>query len=190
MAAIDPSAEPEYADTTNGNTPLRATLKLIRIPIGPAGDSDSEDDSEEDVEANDYLDKLLNGEDSEEDDEESSSYDEDKNGGPSDPLRSKKAIRLAAAEKLKQALAEINASDEDMDADSTNGNSANIVKLKKGKAKATGDDDEDEDSDEEDLDDLDLDEFVICTLDPTQVCTPIKHTLSITNPLLELSTTS
>ena len=166
MAAIDPSAEPEYADTTNGNTPLRATLKLIRIPIGPAGDSDSEDDSEEDVEANDYLDKLLNGEDSAEDDEES------------------------AADKLKLALAEINASDEDMDADSTNGNSANIVKLKKGKAKATGDDDEDEDSDEEDLDDLDLDEFVICTLDPTQVCTPIKHTLSITNPLLELSTTS
>ena len=171
MAAIDPSAEPEYAGTTNGDTPTRATLKLIRQPIGPAGDDDSEDD----IEANDYINKLLRGEASEEDDEESSSDDEDTNGGPSDPFRSKKARQRIAAEKLKQVHAEVNAEvNEDMDVDGTNGHRTKIVKLQKGKAKATGNDDDDEDSDEGDIEDVDIEEFVICTLDPTRVCNSIK----------------
>ena len=166
MAAIDPSAEPEYSGTTNGNTPVRATLKLIRQPIGPVSD----DDSESDPGADDYLDKLLNGKDSEDEDGDSSSDNEEKNGGPSDPSRQKKAIRRAADKNVQEILADINASDEDMDKDDTNGDSAKIVKLEKGKAKAAEYEDGDDDSDEGDLDDVDIEEFVICTLDPERVC--------------------
>jgi len=56
MAAIDPTAEPEYDDLEDKKPP-RATLKLIRIPghlFG--GDDDSNDDSEDDDEED-----LLDG---------------------------------------------------------------------------------------------------------------------------------
>jgi len=161
MAAIDPSAEVEYGAMANGDGPVRATLKLIRQPIGP-DDEDSEDDSEDD----DYMDALLNGDDSEEGDDESSSDDEEKNGGPSDPSKSKKARRQAAVEQLKRALAE-DGSEDDIKMDGTNGLNGTLAKLDKGKAKATGDED---DSDEGDSEDIEIEEFVICTLDPTQVC--------------------
>ncbi len=184
MAAIDPSAEAEYSGMANGDGPVRATLKLIRQPIGP-DDEDSEDDSEDD----DYMDALLNGDASEEDDDESSSDDEEKNGGPSDPSKSRKARRQAAVEQLKKALAE-DGSDDDIDMDGTNGLNGTLTKLDKGKAKATGGEDED-DSDEGDSEDLEVEEFVICTLDPTQVCysprrsPTLTYTMtSITNSLL------
>ena len=162
MAAIDPSAEPIYAGTAGDDGPVRATLKLIRQPIG-SDDEDSEDESEDD----DYLDALLNGDDSEDDEEESSSDDEEKNGGPSDPSKSKKARRVAAVEQLKKALAE-DGSDEDMEMDGINGINGTLTKANKGKAKAT--DDDEDDSDEGDSDDVEIEEFVICTLDPTRVC--------------------
>ncbi|MCJ1251644.1 peptidylprolyl isomerase fpr4 [Trapelia coarctata] len=158
MAAIDPSAEPEFAGMADGDGPVRATLKLIRQPIGP--DDDSEDESEDEA----YMDALLNGDDSEDDDEESSSDDEDKHGGPSDPSKSKKARRQAAVEQLKKALAEDD-SDDDVEMDGTNGINGTLAKLDKGKAKAT---DDDEDSDDGDSEDLEIEEFVICTLDPTK----------------------
>lgn len=161
MAAIDPSAEPEFAGMANGDGPVRATLKLIRQPIGEDYE-DSDDDSEDE----NYMDALLNGEASEDDGEESSSDDEDMHGGPSDPSKSKKARRQAAVEQLKKALAEDD-SDDDVEMDRTNGINGALVKMDKGKAKATEDDG---DSDEGDSEDLEIEEFVICTLDPTKVC--------------------
>jgi FK506-binding nuclear protein len=55
MAAIDPTAEPEY-DDVDDKKPPRATLKIIRIPGHMFDDEDdSEDDDGEDE------DDLLNG---------------------------------------------------------------------------------------------------------------------------------
>jgi FK506-binding nuclear protein len=153
MAAIDPTAEPEIEGDATSVVP-RATLKIIRQPID-FDDEDSEDEEE-------YLQSLINGEDSDEDDDE----DEDEsNGGPSDPAKSKKALKNAALQKL---LANIGpASDDEMDISG----SINGAKDKKGKAKATEDDDEDDDDEEEDDsdDDMDIEEFVVCTLDPEKV---------------------
>ncbi|MCJ1386210.1 peptidylprolyl isomerase fpr4 [Xylographa soralifera] len=159
MAAIDPSAEPEYTGTANGETPIRATLKLIRQPIGP-----DDEDSEEGSEDEDYLNALLNGKVS--DEEEESSEEEEKNGGPSDPSKTKKARKEAAVEQLKAALAEDD-SDDEMGIEGTNGINGFVSKLNKGKAKATNDGD-DEDLDDDDSEDIETEEFVICTLDPTK----------------------
>lgn len=151
MAAIDPSAAPEGVE---GAAP-RATLKLIRAPLI---DMDEEDeDSDFDPEEMDAM--LADGESDEEDDSE-----EEVNGGPSDPAKSKKALKLAAAKQLKKELAD------EMDVDMTNG---------KGKGKSKGkvldisedfDDDDEDDEDDDDEEDLEPEEFVICTLDPTSVC--------------------
>ncbi|KAI9701826.1 MAG: peptidylprolyl isomerase fpr4 [Candelina mexicana] len=173
MAAIDPSAPPQADDTANGDVPARATLKLIRQPI-----TDEEDQSEGDSDEEDYLNALLeNGnsdDDDEQDDEDDSSEDEEeKNGGPSDPSKSKKARKEAAVEQLKKALEEENEEDEDMDVDAPNGVNGVVSSIKKGKAKATGD----EESDDEEGEDLDIEEFVICTLDPTK---NYQQTLDVT----------
>ncbi|CAK4025517.1 FK506-binding 4 [Lecanosticta acicola] len=150
MAAIDPSAEPEGDD---GAVP-RATLKLIRRSLD---DEDDEDEDEDDFDA-DYMDALL-AEGEEEDDDESDD-DEDLKGGPSDPAKSKKARKEAA---LKQILAE-----EGMDLDEDEKPTVNGVKKS---AKALGkmpvSDDSDEE-DEDDDDDMDVEEFVLCTLDPSK----------------------
>ena len=165
MAAIDPTAAPEFTGTANGDAPVRATLKLIRQMRSP--DEDSEEDSEEeDSEEEDYLNAVLNGNVSEDDDDESS-QDDEKNGGPSDPSKSRKAREEAAVEQLKQALAE-NESEDEMDVDATNGINGIISKLSKGKGKITGDE-EDSDDDDQDSVDLKIEEFVICTLDPEKV---------------------
>lgn len=108
MAAIDPTAEPEHTGTANGETPPRATLKLI---YDRSSQIDDEDDSEGSSDEQDYLKALMEGQDSDgededEDEDESSSDDEDVNGGPSDPARSRKARKQAAAEQLMKALAE------------------------------------------------------------------------------------
>lgn len=153
MAAIDPTMLPEI-DDENPSAPPRATLKLIRQPIG-ASDEDNDE----------YLKAMLGGSDSEEDSEDDSD-EEEVNGGPSDPAKSKKAQKEAALKQLMEAMkAE---SDEEMEDVVGNGLSAKA----KGKAPATG---EDEDDSSEDSEDLDVEEFVICTLDPERVSDFSRH---------------
>ncbi|KAJ9157272.1 Peptidylprolyl isomerase [Pleurostoma richardsiae] len=154
MAAIDPTEEPEPDE--DGHIPAgvpRSTLKLIKQRVGSIDDDDEENDE--------YLQALLNGEDSEEDSEDD---DEEANGGPSDPAKSKKARQDAAIKKLMESVQDD--SDEDMEDDDEEPKS-NGTKAKKGKEKAT--EDEDEEDSEEDSDDesdgLDLEQFVVCTLD-------------------------
>ncbi|KAL8997150.1 MAG: hypothetical protein Q9188_006401 [Gyalolechia gomerana] len=168
MAAIDPTAEPEHTGTLNGDTVPRATLKLVYDRSGLTGDKDSDGDSEGDADDQEFLRTLLQGMGSDEDDEdekdeedESSSDDEEINGGPSDPSKSKKARRQAAADQLMKALMEPGSEDE-MDVDGVNG--ASPKKRNKGKGKAMSEEDE-EDSEEED-NDSNMEEVVVCTLDP------------------------
>ena len=47
MAAIDPTAEPEY-DDIDDKKPPRATLKLIRVSGYTSDDEDESEDEEED----------------------------------------------------------------------------------------------------------------------------------------------
>jgi FK506-binding nuclear protein len=161
MAAIDPSAEPEGEE---GAVP-RATLKIIRHSLL---DEDDEDDDEFDV---NELERILGEADSEDDEDDED--DEDVNGGPSDPSKSKKARKAAALKEIMEAVAEDDEMDEDDDELLANG--ANGLKKS---AKSRGKmpvDDEEEDDDEDDEDDDDeygaeVEEFVLCTLDPTKVC--------------------
>ncbi|KAF2124159.1 hypothetical protein P153DRAFT_390706 [Dothidotthia symphoricarpi CBS 119687] len=163
MAAIDPSAAPQVDEE---HKVPRATLKIIRVPM----DFDDEEDDDEDYDPEDVeaiVAKLrANGAlpDADSDMSEDDSADE-KNGGPSDPAKSKKAIRAAIAKKLQEDL-----EDEDMDVDSS--------VTGKGKAKIT-DDDVSDDDDEDDSDDEDdeAEEFVLCTLDPEK---NFQQTLDIT----------
>ena len=157
MAAIDTSEEyePEEGDAPKTDN-KRCVLKVIRLPY----DVEEEDDSEFDSEEEDQLKALINGNmsDSEEDEEEDSD-DEMVNGGPSDPEKSKKARREAAAKALKEALA---VSPEEFGMDDLNN---------KGKGKLASlvdEDDEDDDEDEED-ESSEIQEFVLCTLDPNNV---------------------
>ncbi|KAL8771880.1 MAG: hypothetical protein Q9209_002818 [Squamulea sp. 1 TL-2023] len=166
MAAIDPTAEPEHTGTANGETPPRATLKLIYDRSSQTDDDDSIGGSDE----QDYLKALMEGQESDEseeegdeDEDESSSDDEDVNGGPSDPARSRKARKRAAAEQLMKALAETVSDDDDMEIDGVNGPSTK--KRNKGKGKALSGEDK-EDSEEESEDGADMEEVVVCTLDP------------------------
>ena len=160
MAAIDPTSNPEYGTTVNGDVPPRATLKLIRRNSGP-----NEDDSEIDSEEEDSLAALLNGAASSDEDDEESSDDEMVNGGPSDPSKGKQSRQAredAGIEQLKKALAENN-NNTGVKLEGTD--AAISKKLDKGKAKATISlDEEDEEDDEEEFE-----EFVLCTLDPAQV---------------------
>ncbi|KAF2228011.1 hypothetical protein BDZ85DRAFT_210326 [Elsinoe ampelina] len=168
MAAIDPTAEPEESGTTPGAKP-RATLKLIRQPL--LADDYDEEDSDFDA---DEMDRLL----AEGDSEEESEDDEEVNGGPSDPSKSKKARKAAAVADLIKSLKD-GAEDEEMDVDIPNG--VNGKAKGKGKAKiAATEEDEDEEDDEEDSDDdssFEPEEFVLCTLDPDS---HYQQTLDIT----------
>ena len=177
MAAIDPSATPEKSDTVNGNTPARATLKLIYDPRGPEEDEDSEGSEDEDEQLRALLGAREADEDEEEDDEddESSSEDDEKNGGPSDPTKTKKARREAAMEQMMKALADSKEeSDDDIDmrdAPKVNGVlSKSGSKSNKGKGKALGEDADDVEGEEDTESSLEeLDEQVVCTLDPEKV---------------------
>ncbi|KAB5536533.1 hypothetical protein GE09DRAFT_1176454 [Coniochaeta sp. 2T2.1] len=144
MAALDPTEAPQ-ADA-DGNIPSvpRATLKILKGRM--SDDDEDEDDS--------YLDGLLNGDYSDEDDSE----DEEANGGPSDPSKSKKARQEALIQKLLASTQAEEDSDEEMD------DAANGTKSNKGKAKASDEDDDESDEDDED-DDEGIEEFVVCTLD-------------------------
>lgn len=165
MAAIDPTEEVEE-DAEVPRRP-RSTLKLVKQSIGDI-DGESDEDDE-------YLrDLLLGGGDDDED--ESEDDEEEANGGPSDPSKSKKARQAAALKELLDATKDEEDSDEDM-ADAASGKkkgkkAAPKAASSKGKAKATDEEEEEEDSeddDEEDEDDelagLDLEQFVVCTLD-------------------------
>ena len=161
MAAIDPSEEQEHTGAASGDAPPRATLKIIYDPNGPGDGGESDDGSEDE----DYLKGLLEGVGSGEDDEEEpSDDDEEKNGGPSDPSKSKKARKQAAVEQMMKALAKNDSDDEMGDAPAVNGV---VSTKKKGKAKAT---DVDKESSEEDEDEMpEMEELVLCTLDPLKV---------------------
>lgn len=163
MAAIDPSKVPEK---TKDGAPPRATLKIIFDPDGP--DSDDDEDDEE-------FDRVNLG--LEDDDLElSSSDDEDTNGGPSDPARSKKARKEAAADQTQKILAENGVdTDDEMDVDGSPKTNGLLSKKRKGKGRATEGDEGEESSEEEadDESDLEAEEMVICTLDPSKVKTPL-----------------
>ncbi|KAK1691665.1 hypothetical protein BDP55DRAFT_541797 [Colletotrichum godetiae] len=153
MAAIDPSAAPE-ADS-DGNIPAvpRSTLRLVKQRFGDDLEAGEDDEIDED-----YLQSLI---DANGDEDESSDDDDEPNGGPSDPSKSKKQKQAEALKKLIEAVGNEEESDEEMDDAKPNGKSS-----KKGKGKASDDDEEEEeDSDDEDDEGLDLENFVICTLD-------------------------
>ncbi|KAF1354151.1 hypothetical protein EJ07DRAFT_168516 [Lizonia empirigonia] len=153
MAAIDPSAEPQI---DGEHKVLRATLRIIRVPMDLNDDEDDDEDEDfdgEDVES--IIAKLRAGgvalpeedEDSEDDSEDES------NGGPSDKAKSKKAKEAALKKKIAQEL------DDEMEIDAVNA---------KGKGKISAEEDSDEDDLDEDEDDEEdeVEEFVLCTLDP------------------------
>ncbi|KAF2730127.1 hypothetical protein EJ04DRAFT_545929 [Polyplosphaeria fusca] len=168
MAAIDPTAE-TLADEED--KPVRATLKLIRVPsISDEDEDEDEDDSDdEDYDEADFeaiksrLPKELLGsedEDAMSEDEDDDSEDE-KNGGPSDPAKAMQAKREAVAKKLLEVMQA-----EEMELDNLE-NGVNGVKSK-GKAKALDDDDSSEDDEDDDDDESasEVEEYVLCTLDP------------------------
>lgn len=153
MAALDPTEAPEADEEGNIPAVPRSTLKLIR--------QRNSDQSGDDELSDEYLDALMGGgSDDEEDD------DEDDEAGPSDPSKSKKAQAEAAIKKLIAAAQDEENSDEEMG----DANSKASKKGKKGKEPATSSDDDDE-SDEDDEDDLDMESFVVCTLDTERVST-------------------
>lgn len=146
MAAIDPDAMPEFGDEASSNKPPRATLKIIRPPPGMDLDDDDEDYS-----------------DDEDEDEESS--DDEANGGPSDPAKAKLARQAAKLKELEDVM--------DEDDDESDGDidlKAAISKLIKGKGRLTDDDDDAS----EDSEGFELDEVVVCTLDPEKVCSLLR----------------
>jgi len=152
MAALDPTEPAQIHEGANGSSAPRATLKIVRQPEG----------SEDDEEDQEYMRALLADSDSEDDDEEESD-EEETNGGPSDPSKSKKAKKAAALQQLMESLGA--ASDEEME-DAPNGTNGTKVS-KKGKAKASSDDEESsEEESDDDSEEIEVEEFVLCTLDP------------------------
>lgn len=145
MAAIDPSEEIEVDDVDHKGPP-RATLKVIRVADDMLDEEDDEDYSDED------------------DEDEGESDDEEVNGGPSD----KKAL-------LKALAADNDSEDEDDEMDEDDDDEADLAaieqlkKLMKGKGKAFDGEEDDEDEDDESDEGIELDECVICTLDPEKV---------------------
>jgi FK506-binding nuclear protein len=161
MAAIDPSADPNTEDSEH-KTP-RATLKLLRIP------SEDDDEDDEDWEDEDDVDTLrarlreagVLGSDDDSDLSEDDESEEETNGGPSDPAKSKKAKREALEKKLKEDLAA-----EEMELDQmTNGANGKS----KGKEKALNGDISSDSEDDEDDEGSEVEELVLCTLDPEKV---------------------
>ena len=161
MAAIDPTAEPEL-ESADDKQPPRSTLKVIRVPDHLF---DSDDDSDDD----DYAAGLEDDDEDSEDDED----DEEVNGGPSERKSKKQALleALAKDEEEDEDMADDDEDDEDDDEADAKAIATleKLLKNSKGKGKAIdGEDlsDEDEDSDDESIE---MDEVVVCTLDPTQV---------------------
>ncbi|KAL3419053.1 FK506-binding protein 4 [Phlyctema vagabunda] len=161
MAAIDPSEAAVQDETSTTPSRARATLKILRQPL-TAEDEDDEEENEE------YMRALLAESDSDESEEE-----EEANGGPSDPTKSKKARKQAALEQLMASIGADGDSDKEME-----DASSNTKKGKKGKAiSIVNDDEESEEDSDDDEEDFDIEEFVLCTLDPEQ---HYQQTLDIT----------
>ncbi|KAI9699883.1 MAG: peptidylprolyl isomerase fpr4 [Bogoriella megaspora] len=160
MAAIDPSATPSINESDA--TAPRATLKIIREPIG-AGDDDEDEDDEDEDEDDVNVEQLraLLGQGAGDEDSESESEEDENGEGPSDPSKVKQA-RVNAIKKLLEPESE----DEDMEGSAPNGVNGTSA-VKKGKGKLT-DLDEMEESDEDDETAEELEEFVVCTLDPAK----------------------
>lgn len=159
MAAIDPSAEPE------GDV-KRATLKIIRQPLDMDDYSD-EDDEDEDFDPAEMDAILAEGSD---DDDDESEDDDEANGGPSDPKKTKAARKAAAQAALKKLLEQ-----DDMDVDEAQTNGVNGKKSSKALGKMPASDEEDDDEDDDSEDGAEIEEFVICTLDPNGVSTARPH---------------
>lgn len=169
MAAIDPSAEPEFEVGDEKKQP-RATLKIVRVPGELLDDESDESD----------LDEL---EDDEDEDEESSDGEE-ANGGPSDPSKAKKPSKLDLVKAIAEADSEDEDEDESDDLEEEAAAKDALMKILKGKAKATGDGDKDDEEDD-DFDGLELEEIVVCTLDPEKVigdCPTTAQDLRLTLP--------
>ena len=166
MAAIDPT---EPADDAEGVKP-RSTLKVIR-----QSSVDEEEDSEDDDEGSDDLLRALLA-DNDSGSDEDSEDDEEANGGPSDPSKSKKAQKQAA---LKELLASIGKDDSDEEMEDA---SDKKKVAKKGKAKAAAEIEEESEEESEDGEDIEVEEYVLCTLDPENVCfkNPAFHKLALT----------
>lgn len=171
MAAIDPTEEVEEEDGKPPRRP-RSTLKLIKQNY-----DDQEDDDEDDSDDEYLRDLLMNGDD--EDDSEDGDDDE-VNGGPSDPSRSKKALKAARLQELLDATKDEDDSDEEMaDAEPKKKNGAKALANGKGKGKGKAaavkadEEEEESDSDSEDdegnLEGLNLQHYTICTLDTEAV---------------------
>lgn len=171
MAAIDPTAEPEFEDADDKH-PARSTLKVIRVPDSMFDDSDDDSEDEED---------FLAGLAGDSEDDESSEDDEEANGGPSEKRLRKQALleALIAGEDDDEEMGEQeDEDDEEEEEDSAEADEKAIALLKqlmkdaKGKGKAIEGEGDSDDDDEEDSDDeaIQMDEVVICTLDPEKVC--------------------
>jgi len=163
MAAIDPTEEAHLEEGSTAIAHPRATLKIIRTTL----EDDEDDDEDDDDENEEYMRALLAESDS---DEESDDEDE-ANGGPSDPTKSKKARKQAA---LQQLMDSIKADDSESDEEMEDAGDGEKKAIKKGKAPATGDE-EDSEEESDDDEDIEVEEFVLCTLDPEKVSTFIPR---------------
>lgn len=161
MAAIDPSEE--VISDSAAHKP-RATLKVITVPADMLDDDDDEDDDDD-----------LDDED--DDDEEE---DDEVNGGPSE--KTMKKIRDALAQESDGDSDEEMESEDEAEAQAI---LAKLMKSDKGKSKALDGEDEDDSDDEDDEDMLgaELDECVVCTLDPEKVSMSSR----VESPMLTLA---
>lgn len=168
MAAVDPTEEPEADEDGQIAKIPHSTLSIVKQRFG----------SDLDNEMNDEELKAFLGSGSDDDEDEEDDDDEEPNGGPSDPSKSNKVKRETDLQALLDAVnGDADSSDEEMDEDDEDDESpkkTNGVKSsKKGKEIALldeEDEDEDDDSDSSDDDALDLERFVVCTLDTERVC--------------------
>lgn len=173
MAAIDPTEVIEEDDSQPPRRP-RSTLKLIKQDYDNGNDYDDDDDSESEM----LRDLLMNGDDSEDGD------DEEANGGPSDPSKSKKALKAARLQELIDATKDEEDSDEEMiDDEPKQKNNSKKAKAKgKGKEKAATKE-EDKDSEEEDESDDESDDMQHLKLQQYTICTLDTETVSLHAPL-------
>jgi cobalamin biosynthesis protein CobT len=166
---------------------IYSTGKLLRQKIGKGSSSRSYHNSLFFL-AN-YL-ARLNGMDHEED-----TSDEEENGGPSDPEKAKKAKTSDIVKAIAEADAAEDGEDEDDDEEMSEDDAkaaATLKKIMKGKGKAKDDNDEDEEEDLDEDDDLEMEETIVCTLDPEKVRATLLRIQSAfrkywNNPLVQLA---
>ena len=150
MAAIDPGEKWEANQGIEKNMKHRATLKMI-VMHPPEPSIDGEDSDSED------YDEIGD-----------SDSDDEPNGGPSNPQKKTLGKQLSDA---KDAITKKLSGGDEMDVDGVN----DVAEMKgkgKGKANTKATDlgsDESDMSEDDDVDNVDIEEFVVCTLDPNSV---------------------